>query len=128
LYNTRSKTTIFESGSKSGDGARSFLTAQIEAEIAELLDQSTQDLRVAWRQLRRTGPPLGISRDLLIRAIANQLQERIHGEASRVLRRRLQNLAGEFEKGRVSFDPAIVPKIVARTRPQRIRSLGWVCI
>jgi hypothetical protein len=84
--------------------------AQIEAEIAELLGRSTQDLRVVWGKLHRTGPPLGISRDLLIRAIAHQLQERTHGGASWVLRRRLKNLAGEFEKGRVSFDPAIVPK------------------
>ena len=83
--------------------------AHIEAEIAELLDRSTHDLRLAWRQLHRTGPPLGISRDLLIRAIANQLQERIHGGVSRALRRRLQSLAGEVEKGRGSH-PAIVPR------------------
>jgi hypothetical protein len=83
--------------------------APIEAEIAELLDRCTQDLRLIWRQLHRTGPPLGISRDLLIRAIANQLQERIHGGASRALRRRLQTLAGVVEKGRASY-PAVVPR------------------
>ena len=84
--------------------------AEVEHQIAELLDRSTQELRLAWRQLHRTGPPLGLSRDLLIRALAHQLQERAYGGASRALRRRLQTLAGEFEKGALSVDPGIVPK------------------
>ena len=79
-------------------------------QIAGLANRSTQDLRVAWRQLHRTGPPLGLSRDLLIRALANQPQERTHGGASRVLRRRLQTLAGECEKAGASFDPGLVPR------------------
>ena len=85
--------------------------AEVDLQIAELVDRSTQELRLAWRQLHRTGPPQGLSRDLLIRALATQLQEQTHGGASRVLRRRLQTLAGEFEKGSVSFDPGVVPKI-----------------
>ena len=83
----------------------------VDQQIAELVDRSTHELRLAWRQLHRTGPPQGLSRDLLIRALANQLQERTHGGASRALRRRLQKLTGEFEKDGVSFDPGIVPKI-----------------
>ena len=79
-------------------------------QIAELLQQSTSELRLAWRQLRRTGPPQGLSRDLLIRALVHQLQERAAGGASRRLRRRLQILAGEFEKRGASFDPGIIPK------------------
>ena len=75
--------------------------AEVDHQIAELVDRSTQELRLAWRQLHRTGPPQGLSRDLLIRALATQLQEQTHGGASRVLRRRLQTLAGEFEKGSV---------------------------
>ena len=93
-----------------GDRVRNPGLAHIEAEITELLDRSTQDLRLAWRQLHRAGPPLGISRDLLIRAIANQLQEQAHGGASRALRRRLQTLAGEVEKGEASFNPGVVLK------------------
>src|SRR5262249_12607269 len=42
--------------------------------------------------------------------LAHQLQERIHGGASRALRRRLQTLAGEFERGGASFDPGVVLK------------------
>ena len=63
-----------------------------------------------WRQLHRTGPPQGLSRDLLIRALANQLQEWIHGRASRALQRWLQTLAGEFDRDGASFDPGLVLK------------------
>ena len=91
---------------RSGNGN----TAEVDAEISELVGQSTGDLRFAWGNLYRTGPPMGLSRDLMIRALANQLQERTHGGASRVLRRRLQSLAGGFEKGGASFDPGIVLK------------------
>jgi hypothetical protein len=79
--------------------------AEIDRQIADLLDRSTSELRLAWRQLHRTGPPQGLSRDLLIRALAHQLQERAAGGASRALRRRLQTLAGEFEKRSAVFDP-----------------------
>jgi hypothetical protein len=41
--------------------------AEVEGEIARLVDRSTQDLRRAWRSLHHTGPPLGLSRDLIIR-------------------------------------------------------------
>jgi hypothetical protein len=95
-------------GNRSRPG-RADVTA-VDRQIAELLDRSTQELRVAWRQLHRTGPPQGLSRDLLIRALAHQLQERAAGGASRALRRRLQTLAGEFEKRSGSFDPGIAPK------------------
>jgi hypothetical protein len=84
--------------------------AKADHQIAELLDRSTPELRLAWRQLHRTGPPPGLSRDLLIRALVHQLQERAAGGASRALRRRLQTLVGEFEKRSASFDAGIVPK------------------
>jgi hypothetical protein len=84
--------------------------AAADRQIAELLDRSTSELRLTWRQVHRTGPPQGLSRDLLIRTLAHQLQERAAGGVSRALRRRLQTLAGEFEKKSASFDPGIVPK------------------
>src|SRR5215471_9964727 len=95
-------------GNRSRPG-RADVTA-VDRQIAELLDRSTQELRLAWRQLHRTGPPQGFSRDLLIRALAHQLQERAAGGTSQALRRRLQTLAGELEKRSASFDPGIVPK------------------
>jgi hypothetical protein len=84
--------------------------AEVNRQIAELVDRSTHELRLAWRQLHRTGPPQGLSRDLLIRALANQLQEWIHGGASGALRRRLQTLAGAFDRDGASFDPGVVLK------------------
>ena len=60
--------------------------------------------------MHRTGPPLGLSRDLLIRALANQLQEQSYGGVSRVLRRRLQSLAGAAENGTMAVDPGLVLK------------------
>jgi hypothetical protein len=83
---------------------------EVERQIAGLANRSTQDLRVAWRQLHRTGPPLGLSRDLLIRALAHQLQERSYGGVSRALRRRLQSLAGASERGTMAVDPGLVLK------------------
>jgi len=82
----------------------------MDRQIAVLVDRSTHELRLAWRQVHCTEPPLGLSRDLLIRALANQLQERTHGGASPALRRRLQTLAGEFDRGGASFDPGVVLK------------------
>ena len=83
---------------------------EVARQIAGLANRSTQDLRVAWRQLHRTGPPLGLSRDLLIRALSNQLQEQSYGGVSRVLRRRLQSLAGAAENGTMAVDPGLVLK------------------
>ena len=84
--------------------------ADVEAEIASLLDRSTQELRLAWRKLHRTEPPLGISRDLLIRSLAYDLQQRAHGGPNLRLRRRLQTLAAASESGARSVDPCVVLK------------------
>jgi hypothetical protein len=97
-------------GNNQNDRAQTPSLTEVEIEIVELVGRPTRDLRLAWRQLHRTGPPLGLSRDLIIRALANQLQERTDGGANRALRRRLQALAGRFEKGGASFDPDVVLK------------------
>ena len=88
--------------------------AEVEREIAALLNRSTQELRLTWRQLHHTGPPLGLSRDLLIRALAHQRQEQINCGASHTLRRRMQRLAGEFDKASSRFDPGVVLKTGTR--------------
>jgi hypothetical protein len=79
--------------------------ASLDGEIAGLVDRSTQELRRAWRTLHHTGPPLGLSRDLIIRGVVDKLQQRAHGGPTSALRRRFRILAGEFEKGARSFDP-----------------------
>ena len=85
--------------------------AELEScEIAGLVDRSTQELRRVWRTVYHSGPPLGLSRDLIIRGLADKLQQRAHGDASRALQRRLRILAGDFERGARSFDPGKVLK------------------
>src|SRR4029077_11921507 len=59
--------------------------AELDGEIAGLVDRSTTELRRAWRTLHHTGPPLGVSRDRITRGLADKLQERAHGGPSRAL-------------------------------------------
>jgi len=93
------------------DRLRNWDLAELEScEIAGLVDRSTQELRDAWLTLHHTGPPLGLSRDLIIRGLADKLQQRAHGGPSRALQCRLRTLAREFERGARSFDPGIVLK------------------
>jgi hypothetical protein len=88
---------------RGGKDTRKSGVRDVEAEIPDLRDRSTQELRLAWRKWHRTEPPPGLSRDLLIRALAYDLQERAHGgPSSRSLRRRLQTLARATEKGALS--------------------------
>ena len=107
------------SGLGSNDGRKDRLQnperAELEfCEIAGLVDRSTQELRRAWLTLHHTGPPLGLSRDLMIRGLADKLQQRAHGGPSRALQRHLRILAREFEKGAGSFDSGGVLKTGAR--------------
>ena len=90
------------------DRARQPGLSDIEAEITGLLDRSTPELRLAWRKWHRTEPPFGTSRDLLIRSLAYELQQRAQGNSNRALRRRLQTLARVSEKGARSVDPRVV--------------------
>jgi hypothetical protein len=84
--------------------------SDIEAEIAALLDRSTQELRLAWRKLHRTEPPFGMSRDLLIRSLADNLQQRALGSPNLALRHRLQTLARASKRGAHSVDIGVVLK------------------
>src|SRR5215813_1187921 len=96
-------------GTRSNESGNADVAA-VERQTAELVDRSTHELRLAWRQLYCTGPPFGLSRDLLIRALANQLQEQSYCGMSRALRRRLQGLAGASAKATMGVDPGLVLK------------------
>jgi hypothetical protein len=104
---------IGQAGARS-DEPRSSKIDHIEAEIAGLPDRSTPELRLAWRKVYRREPAVGLSRDLIIRALANLMQERAYCGPSRSVRRCLNTLAGAFEKGSVSFDPGVGLKTGAR--------------
>ena len=97
-------------GGNRNNRARKPGLSDIEAEIAGLLDRSTHDLRHLWREWRRTEAPRGLSRDLLIRALAYDLQERADGSPNLALRRRLRTLAAASEKGARSVGPGVVLK------------------
>src|SRR6202022_761427 len=84
--------------------------AEVDGEIARLVDRSTQELRCAWPRLYHTGPPPGLSRDLIIRGLADKLQLRAHGGPTPALQRPLRVLAEDFEKGAGSFDAGGVLK------------------
>jgi hypothetical protein len=88
---------------------------QIELDIAALQGAATHDLRIVWRRLYRGEPPRCMIRDLLIRAIAYRMQERVHGGLAPATKRRLQGLVAEIEaKGTEAFHPGIVLKPGAR--------------
>jgi hypothetical protein len=98
------------SGSSANDARRDRLhnqdLAEVDDEIARLVDCSTPELQRAWRTLHHTGPPLGLSRDLIIRGLADKLQQRAHGGPSRALQRRLRILAESSRKALVLLTPA----------------------
>src|ERR1700682_5243983 len=50
--------------------------------LARLSELTIFELRGEWRRLHRMPPPMRLSRDLLIRGIIYQLQERVHMAAS----------------------------------------------
>jgi Protein of unknown function (DUF2924) len=87
------------------DRLQGLALAEPDGEIAGLVGQSTQELRRVWRTLYHTGPPTGLSRDLIIRGLADKLQQCAHGGPSRALQRRLRILAADFEKALVLSTP-----------------------
>jgi Protein of unknown function (DUF2924) len=93
------------SGEPPADGAG---TDDLEAAIAALKTRAIEDLRTEWRALHRTAPPSRLSRDLLVRAIAYQLQEKPHRGLSLATQRRLNELAKLLSsKGPRHFDPGL---------------------
>jgi hypothetical protein len=53
------------------------------------------ELRGEWRRFHRTPPPMRLSRDLLIRGIIYQLQERAYGGLSKAAARKLEQAAAD---------------------------------
>lgn len=81
------------------NGAREALNA--------LHDLEASGLRIRWRRLFRNEPPAGMSCDLLVRAIAFELQAREHGGLTQTTRRRLRTWARRAEGARPRTDTAI---------------------
>ncbi len=81
-------------------------------EIADLADMKTLELQERWQRIYRAEPPAGISRDLLIRASAYQIQEEELGGLGGAAKRRLRALAQKMgSDASVSFalGPSLKP-------------------
>jgi hypothetical protein len=92
---------------------------QIEAEIAGLADLSLHALRGRWQALYGNPAPRSLRRDLLIRAIAYQLQVKAFGGLSAVTKRKLREIALAAREGR--FEPALIgPRVKPGTRLIRV--------
>ena len=73
--------------------------------LARFLEVTIFELRGEWRRLHRMPPPMRLSRDLLIRGIIYQLQERAYGGLSTATARKLEQ-AGADSLSRGSVTPA----------------------
>ena len=63
-------------------------SSNLHQELADLAELDLEQLRGRWRSIDRMRPPK-LSREMLLRAIAYQLQEAAHGGLPPVIRRKL---------------------------------------
>src|SRR6202795_3507810 len=76
--------------------------------LVRLSEVTIFELRGEWRRLHRMPPPMRLSRDLLIRGIIYQLQERAYGGLSKAAARRLeQAAAGPPSRGAANATPSV---------------------
>jgi len=75
---------------------------EIIRKIAELRHLETLELRAKWREIHRADPPPGISRDLLIRAAAHQIQKAAFGDLDKRTKNQLRRISrsGPFNEGK----------------------------
>jgi len=83
--------------------------------LARLPCLPIEDLRAEWRRLYGTTPPKRITRELLMRAIAYRIQERVLGGLRPELQRQLRQIAGSIgERREVMSNPT--PRLKPGTR------------
>ena len=73
--------------------------ALLAAELRELGDLGTDELRQRWTGFYGMAPSPRISRELLIRAVAHRMQEEAHGGLGKSCRRQLARLAEILGEG-----------------------------
>ena len=71
--------------------------AEVSSALSALKDFTTSELRTAWQRNYKKPPPKGISRDLLLRAVAYGIQERAYGGLSKATIRRLKAIAKSID-------------------------------
>ena len=72
----------------------------LAVDVAALHDLSHNELKERWSDLYGSACPLGMSRNILVRAIAYQLQERAFGGLGPSTRRRFDRVAADLAAGR----------------------------
>src|SRR5215212_9133670 len=93
--------------------------AALRAEIEGLAGLSLERLRERWRELYGSKAPQGFRREMLVRALAYQIQVRAYGGLSAGARRRLREIAAAARDG--SLDAiAAEPRIKPGTRLIRV--------
>ena len=76
--------------------------------LARFLELNIFELRGEWRRLHRMPPPMRLSRELLIRGIIYQLQERAYGGLSTATARKLERASADpLSRGAVKPAPPI---------------------
>ena len=93
----------------------------LDSQLAALPTLSAQELRLKWRDLHCGEPMAPASRDLMIREIAYQLQERAPGGLALTVKRRLRALAQEME---VKGTRALVPAPLLKPGTRLLRQWG----
>jgi hypothetical protein len=86
----------------------------LASDLAALGDLPLSELKERWSDLCGSAPPPGMSRNILVRAIAYRIQERALGGLDLSARRRLDRASADLAAGRT---PApLAPKIKPGTR------------
>ena len=97
---------------------RAPVCAKLEGEIAALADLPRPDLIDRWQALYRSSPPKGLSRRLLILAIAYRMQVKRYGGMTPAARRQLHKAASE-EAARREPTTNGASQVAPGTRPIR---------
>jgi hypothetical protein len=77
----------------------------IPPRLARLKSCSITELKQQWRTFYGSAPPHRISRELLMRAVAYRIQERVYGGLKPSTRRLLIRLADQARSGRLKPEP-----------------------
>jgi hypothetical protein len=89
--------------------------------LTDLAGRELDELRIEWRRLYRSAPPLRLSRDLLQRSIAHRLQEEALGGLSSAAQRQLAALARTLAAN--GKPPPVAP--AARLKPGTTLMREW---
>lgn len=97
------------------------MSTDLANQLAALAQANQAQLRREWQRVYRKPAPL-LSRDLMIRALAYTLQERVHGGLSRAVQRKLATLASALSEKKVGL--AATPSLRLKPGVKLVREWG----